>query len=136
MQRLLIGGLAALVSSVLAAPLAAQSCDGAATLLINDNLGANPTGQVPVSIIQGLCEGEAAGCVFDVSSLSSPVSVSKAAVGLFSGGGASGNQIQGNLRIYDGISWAAGIPTLGPLVFDFNNANFGKTKRVISIVVN
>jgi len=106
-----------------AAPSArAQSCPGSSTFFKNDNLPQIVTGSETVSVILGLCEGEGGACVFDVSGLGPSVQIHKAAVGFINAGGASGIQAEANLVIYDGISWAGGIPTLGPVAFDFNQA--------------
>ena len=133
MQRLASVGLLVLFAS--ASTLAAQTCGAGQTLLKNDGLPATGGGSAQVSVIQGLCEGEAAGAVFDVSGLGSSLRVNSAAVGLFAGGGANGNQIQGNLRLYDGITWNGGIPTLGPLVYDYTvstGAGLGLTSSGIN----
>ena len=110
--------LASILVLALVPSLQAQTCGGGQTLMKNDVLPANP-GQQTVSVIPGLCEGEAAGCVFDVSGLGSAVKVNLAAIGFIDANGAGGQQAIVNLKIYDGISWAGGIPTLGTEVLDY-----------------
>lgn len=104
--------------------LRAQSCAGGQSFFKNDVLPANP-GMQSVSVISGLCEGEAAGCVFDVSAVGSTVNVKSAAIGYIQAGGVNGTTAAVNLIIYDGITWAGGFPTLGAEVFDFGSATGG-----------
>src|SRR5881392_3858710 len=80
----------------LAPALRAQTCAVGQTFLKNDVLPANP-GSASVSVIQGLCEGEAAGCVFDVSSIPGQVKLRSAAVGYVQAGGVNGTQALVNL---------------------------------------
>jgi hypothetical protein len=104
--------------------LHAQTCATGQTFFKNDVLPANP-GSAAVSVIQGLCEGEACGCVFDVSSVGPVVKLKSAAVGYVQAGGVNGTQALVNLKVYDGITWVSGIPQLGNEVFDFENATAG-----------
>ena len=101
-------------------PARAQACPGSSTLFKNDDLPQFPPGAATVSVILGLCEGEAAGCIFDVSALGSSATILKAAVGFANVAGATGIQAEANVVIHDGISWAGQVPVLGPAVFDFN----------------
>jgi hypothetical protein len=104
---------------LLATASSAQLCNsGTETFLKNDTLPQIP-GASTVSVIQGLCEDEAAGCVFDVSGLGAPVQINKASVGYVNIASASGITAAVNLVIYDGISWSGGLPTLGPVAFNF-----------------
>lgn len=107
-----------------AADLYAQGCTSGQNFFKNDVLPSVPGSQA-VSVIQGLCEGEAIGCVFDVSSVAPVVKVRAAATGYIQAGGVNGTQALTNLRIYDGVTWSGGIPVLGPLVFDFGAATQG-----------
>ncbi len=103
----------------------AQSCGGAADIFLkNDNLPQNP-GTQTVSIIRGLCEDEAMGCVFDVSGqqFSNDVKVNSIAGGFINAASANGVTAVVDVEIYDGITFnGAGIPTLGPRVFEFESA--------------
>ena len=123
MQRVFTS-LAILATGCLSSLAVAQTCQSGQTLLKNDILPAAGGGSAAVSVIQGLCEGEACGAVFDTSALGSSVRVHTAAIGYFNAGGASGIQAQVNLKIFDGITWSGGIPTLGAEVFDNNAARF------------
>src|SRR5688572_26022574 len=97
----------------------AQTCGASEVFLKNDVLPDVPSGPLAVAVIRGLCEGEAMGAVFDVSSIGSQVQLQNAAFGFFNVGGANGIQAALNLKVYDGISWSGGIPTLGPEIFDW-----------------
>lgn len=112
----------------------AQVCDPGHTLLKNDNLPDDP-GSQPVSVIPGLCEGEACGAVFDVSQVSSQVTLRKAGVGYVNAGGANGVTALVNLKVYDGITWSGGIPVLGPEVLDWVN-DTGSSIQIASSGIN
>ncbi len=86
----------------------------------NDSLPDNPMGAITVSVIPGLCEGEAAAQVFQLGG-AGPQQIEKVSVGFGSGGGVNGNIAVVNVEIYDGITWNAGVPTLGTKVFDFED---------------
>jgi len=116
--------LAAVAALVLVHALPAQNCAGGQTFFKNDVLPQIP-GTHAVSVIQGLCEDEAIGAVFNVSGVGPTVRIKKASVGYMQAGGVNGTQALVNLRIYDGVTWAGGLPTLGPLVFDFEAATSG-----------
>ena len=128
----------ALCLFVLTLPITAQVCGPGEVLLKNDLLADVPAGLTAVSVIQGLGEGEAAACVFNTSSLSTiGVKVKLGAIGYFNVAGATGIQGLANFRIYDGITWNAGIPTPGPLVFDFvnvTNSSIAVTTHAINTV--
>lgn len=121
MRRLLFG-LLSLASLVAAAPaLRAQGCSGSGQIFLkNDNLPDIP-GTQTVSVIPGMCEGEAMGCVFNVvgQQFSSEVKVNMVAGAYINVANASGISAIVNLKIYDGVTWAGNTPVLGPEVFDF-----------------
>lgn len=128
--------LVSLTFVALATDLHAQGCSGGQNFFKNDVLPSMP-GSQSVSVIQGLCEGEAAGCVFNVSAVAPVVKVRMAAIGYIQAGGVNGTQALTNLQIYDGISWVGGNPVLGPLVFDFTAAtqgSIGVTSSAINTV--
>ena len=103
----------------------AQNCSGGQTLFKNDVLPAIP-GTQTVAVIAGLCEGEAAGCVFNVGAPGSTVNVKSAAIGYIDGFSIQGFTAAVNLIIYDGITFSpGGIPTLGTEVFDFSSVTGG-----------
>ncbi len=126
-----------LVSALLLTPpLSAQLCNGGSgTFFKNDNLPQVPSGSETVAVIRGLCDGEAAGCVLDVSGLGSPVQINKASVGYMNVAGAVGITAAANLVIYDGISWAGGLPSFGPEVFDFEQVT-GASIQLTSSAIN
>lgn len=101
-----------------AAPLLAQSCPGN-NFWKNDTLPNNPSSVTAVSVIQGMCEGEAAAQVFALGGAGAQ-KINKVSVGFGHISGGAGAQALLNVEIYDGISWSAGIPTLGTKVFDLN----------------
>jgi hypothetical protein len=108
----------ALLSLAAAAP--AQLCGPGESFFKNDDLPQIPSTSATVSVIPGLCEGEAIGAVIDVSSLGASALIQSASVAYVNAAGAGGIQAEANLQIYDGISWSSGLPTLGTKVFDFN----------------
>ncbi len=130
-------------SVLLVLALAALSAPGqvcinpADVLLSNDSLPPVPSGATPVSVIQGLGNGEAAAAVFDTTPLSPQgVKVNLAAVGYMNVVGTNGIQAAVNLQIYDGVTFdAAGVPTLGPLAFDYASAT-GSNLQLTSHAIN
>lgn len=125
---------ASALAVVLVPSVRAQSCGSGETFIKNDVLPANP-GTQQVSVIAGLCEGEAAGAVFNVTG---PVKLRSAAIGFVNAFGFNGAQAVTNLVIYDGITFSGtGIPTLGPEVFDFaafTGASIGVQSSAINTV--
>jgi hypothetical protein len=106
-----------------AIPTGAQSCwpcPGPGEVALQNDTLAPIIGSQPISVIQGLCDGEACGAVFDVSAVGPVVKVNCA--GCPYGGAAAGNQALVELRIYDGVSWSGGIPLLGPEVWNSTTA--------------
>ncbi len=121
LTSLLLSGLVSV--ALLSSSSAAQTCDDPTdNFWKNDTLAQVPSGSVGVSIIQGLCEGEALAQVFTLPGGSPKQKLNKVSVGFGHVTGAGGFNATANVEIYDGISWAGGIPTLGPKVFDLNTA--------------
>ncbi|HKB16903.1 MAG TPA: hypothetical protein VKF62_12620, partial [Planctomycetota bacterium] len=114
---------------------AAQTCSPGQFFLKNDNLPAVPTGPTAVTVIQGICEGEAAAAVFDVGAIGAQVKVHSAAVGYVNAGGANGIQASADLEIFDGVTFPGGIPTLGPSLFKWSTAT-GSSIGVTSSGIN
>ncbi|HET6203503.1 MAG TPA: hypothetical protein VFI25_11955 [Planctomycetota bacterium] len=112
-----------------------QVCAPGQVLLKNDILPAFPSGPMAVSVIQGLCEGEACAAVFDVSGLGVQVKVHSAAVGYLNVASANGIQAATDLEIFDGVTWSGGIPTLGPSLFRWSTAT-GSSIGVASSGIN
>jgi hypothetical protein len=90
-----------------------------------------------MAVIPGLCEGEAMGCVIDVSSLGSSAVVRSASVAYVNASNQSGIQATVNLEIYDGITWSGNpsLPSFGPKVFDLAAAS-GSNVALISSGLN
>lgn len=111
---------ALLLASMLAPSAAAQLCANATDhFWKNDNLPQVPPGTpVGISIIQGLCENEAAASVFTMPQTMGPQQITKVAVGFGHTGGGLGFSAAVNVEIYDGITWNGNTPVLGPKVFD------------------
>ena len=111
-----------------------QTCGPGDTYLSNDTLPVNPA-TAAVSIIPGLCENEAAGCVLDVSSIGATVQVNTVAVAYINMVSAGGIQAVADLSVFDGITWNGNTPTLGPEVFRYSTAagaNIGLTSSGIN----
>lgn len=129
----------ALLALPLVLPIAttsAQSC-GAGSLFKNDSLPDVPSGQFSFSVIPGLCEGEAAGSVFDLPAGSDPQKLTSVSFGFGSNGGVSGNIALVDIEIFDGVSFAGQSATLGPKVFDFEDdvgGNIQATSTAINVI--
>ncbi len=109
----------ALGLSLLTPLTAAQLCaDPTDTFWKNDTLAQVPGGLTAVSIIPGLCEGEAAAQVFYLPPGSPSQKLNKVSVGFGDQFGAGGFNAVVNVEIYDGITWNGSLPTLGTKVFD------------------
>jgi hypothetical protein len=112
----------------------AQSCSANQVLMKNDNLAAILTFPWPATAVTTLGLGEAAACIFDVSTVSPVVRVSSAAVAFINGFGTSGIQAPANLEIYDGLAWSGTIPILGPKVFDYAVATGGPVTLTTNMI--
>ena len=123
--------LAALLLAAL--PSAAQLCPGQ-NFWHEDDLPANPGGALAISIIQGVCEGEAVAQVFNLNGAGTQ-KIEKVSVGFGHTLGASGFNAVVNVEIYDGITWAGNTPILGPKVFDLG-ADQATSMQVISTGIN
>src|SRR5687767_4882026 len=85
---------------------AAQTCNAGQTLLKNDNLPAVPGGPTAISVIQGLCEGEACGAVFNFAGIAPSVKVNMASVAFMNVGNAAGIQAAVDLEFFDGVTFS------------------------------
>jgi hypothetical protein len=124
MRRLLSSLATAAVLALAPALATAQLCSGPNQIFLkNDNLPDVP-GTATVSVIPGLCEGEAMGCVFNVvgQQFSNEVRVNSVSGAYINVANTSGIAAIVNLKIYDGITWVGTTPVLGPEVFDFETA--------------
>ncbi len=104
------------------APVAAQGCATAGTFWKRDTLPITPSGLTGVSIIQGMCEGESAGVVFEmpanmpVQRITQVVAPWGAALGV--GGFAAALDVE----VYDGVSFSGATANMGTLVFSLTQA--------------
>ncbi len=129
-----LAGVACL-ATLLSLPTTSQTCSNTpGTFFKNDNLAATG-GLSTFSVIPGLCEGEAAGAVFQLAPGAPPQTLRELAVGFGSNGGASGATALLNVEIYDGVTFPGGVPLLGPKVFDLN-ADTGNDMQVTSTAIN
>jgi hypothetical protein len=98
----------------------AQGCPG--TFWKRDTLPDVPTGLGGVSVIQGMCEGESAGVVFEmpanmpVQRLTQVVAPWGAALGV------AGFQAALDVEVYDGVSFSGPIVNMGTRVFSLSQA--------------
>jgi hypothetical protein len=114
----------------------AQNCaSGSHTFWKNDILPQNPSSLATISVIPGLCEGEAAGSVFTLAGGSGPQKVEKVAVGFGAAGGTGGFVALANIEVYDGITWAGNVPVLGTKVFDYEG-QFSTSAQLVSTGIN
>jgi hypothetical protein len=115
--------VAAFVAFVLCArDAAAQTCpNGSDVFYKNDVFPQVPAGGLPVAIVPGLCEGEAAGAVFTLSG-PGPQRLTQVACPFTSPTGL-GLSATVNLVVYDNVTFnGAGVPQMGNVVFDLVNA--------------
>lgn len=102
-----------------ARPAVAQSCGSPTdTFWKNDILPQNPGGLASVSVIPGLCEGEACGTIFTLPVGMPPQRLKKVAFGFGNQNGLNGFQAVVNLEIYNGVTFSGNTPILGPKIFD------------------
>lgn len=110
-------------TALLATSAAGQVCPAGSTQLLNDSLPANPSGSQPVAVVAGICVGDKAASVFDVSSFPAPVKIRRAGI-LFAGpnGSVPGG---GKLELYDGVTLQPnGSAVLGPMVFQSQSVSY------------
>lgn len=113
-----------------------QACNSAqSNFWKNDLLPQIPSGVTAVSVVPGLCEGEAAGSVYTLPPGTPPQILEKVSVGFGANGGIGGFQALVNVEIYDGITWSGNTPILGTKVFDFEQ-DYSSSFTVTSHGVN
>jgi hypothetical protein len=124
---------------VFALPVFAQVCSTSQqTLLKNDNLPDVPSGPTAVSVIPGLCEGEACAAVFDFTSIGPSIKVNLASVGYINAGNANGIQASADLELFDGVTFSGpngSIANLGPSLFRWSVAT-GSSIGLVSSGIN
>ncbi|HEB52723.1 MAG TPA: hypothetical protein ENI87_05665, partial [bacterium] len=103
-----------------AAPLAAQGCT-TGTFWQRDSLPAVPS-SVPtaVSVIQGMCEGESAGVVFEMPAGMPVQKLTKVVAPWGAAFGAPGFQAVLDVEVYDGVSFNGANVNMGQMVFSLS----------------
>ena len=92
-----------------------------------------------ISIIQGLCEGEACGAVFNFASVGPSVKVNLASVAYINVASANGIQAAVDLEFFDGVTFSGpnqSVANLGPSLFRWSvvtGSNIGLTSSGINI---
>ena len=111
-------GIAAVLLSLFLSPhLAAQGCSSG-TFWQRDTLPSVPsTLPVGVSVIQGMCEGESAGIVFELPAGMPVQKITKVVAPWGAAFGANGFQAALDLEVYDGVSFSGQNVNMGQLVF-------------------
>lgn len=94
-----------------------------------------PSDPVSISLIPGLCEGEAAAQVFTIPGGTPQQRIDTVSVGFADQFGAGTFTATANIEIYDGVTFTGGIPTLGPKIFDLN-ADTGASFQLTSGGIN
>ncbi len=116
----------------------AQTCpNGTDTFWKNDTLAQVPSGFQNVSIIPGLCEGEAVGTYFQMPPGTPPQKLNTVSVGFGHTGGGGGFNATANVEIYEGSVTFNGNGTavLGTKIFDLN-ADQSASVQLISTGLN
>jgi hypothetical protein len=111
-----------LAALTLVSVAAAQPCPAPAdTFWRRDAMPANPP-PTPVgfSVVSGLCEGEAAGVVFELPPGMPPQQLTQVVCPFGAAGGTNGLIALMNVEVFDGVSFAGGLPQMGTQVFDLN----------------
>lgn len=121
----------------LSTDVAAQTCPSPTNnFWKNDSLPNVPAGPLPVSVIRGLCEGEAIGTIFHKPGGMAPQKLTLVGVGFGHTTGGSGFAATCNLEIYAGpVTYQGAQATLGPKIFDLN-ASQGADIQLASTGIN
>ncbi len=107
---------------------------GAIQLMKNDTLPAVPTGPIPVAVIAGLAEAEAAGTILDVGG---PARIHEVSAMLGNApSGSSGFSIVADVEIYDGVTdLPGGQYAMGPMVFSLSG-DLAQNAQMFSHAIN
>lgn len=112
--------LAKLAAALLALPISSLTAQGCTTGTFwqRDSLPAIPT-SIPtgVSVIQGMCEGESAGIVFEMPANMPVQKITKVVAPWGAAFGATGFQAALDVEVYDGVSFSGQNVNMGQLVF-------------------
>jgi hypothetical protein len=114
---------AALCSGLLLTPLTAQGCTtSGGTFWKRDTLPITPSGLTAVSVIQGMCEGESAGVVFEMPASMSVQRITQVVAPWGAALGVNGFQAVLDVEVYDGVSFSGANVNMGTLVFSLSQA--------------
>ena len=97
-----------------------QGCPGPGTFWKRDTLPVVPTGLTGVSVIQGMCEGESAGIVFEMPSTMPVQRITQVTAPWGAALGVGGFQALLDLEVYDGVSFSGANVNMGTLVFSLS----------------
>ena len=126
--------LALLAACALGAGASAQVCT--TNFWKNDSLPDIPSGTASISIIPGLCEGEAVGTVFQMTAGMAPQKLNQVAVGFAHSSGGGGFTATCNVEIYEGpVTFSGSNATLGTKIFDLGQSQ-GASMQLTSSGVN
>ena len=121
MPRLPSAALTGLFSVCLSIPLAAQGCaNGTDTFWKRDVLPNVPAGLTAVSVIQGMCEGESAGVVFEMPAAMGVQRITQVVAPWGAPGGINGFNALLDVEVYDGVSFSGAIANMGTRVFSLS----------------
>jgi len=127
--------LALLLSLTSASALTGQGCTSG-TFWQRDSLPASPSSlPLSVSVIQGMCEGESAGVVFEMPATMSVQKITKVVAPWGAAFGANGFQAALDVEVYDGVSFSGQNVNMGQLVFSLTQ-NASQSMQVSSHALN
>lgn len=138
-QRSLVAAAATGAATLLFTPLVqAQACPSTTdTFWKVDTLPDIPQGQMTISVIPGLCEGEGAANVFTLPPGTPLQRLTQVVAPFGAAGGTNGFTASVNVQVFDGVSFSGALntPTLGPKVFDLG-ADYSSSMQVTSTGLN
>jgi hypothetical protein len=108
-----------LLAAFLLSSLTAQGCP-TGTFWKRDALPVAPTGLTAVSVIQGLCEGESAGVVFEMPANMPVQRITQVIAPWGAALGVGGFQAALDVEVYDGVSFSGAVANMGQLVFSLS----------------
>jgi hypothetical protein len=103
-------------SLLLAVATPAQGC-GSGTFWKRDHLPDVPSGLTGVSVIQGMCEGESAGVVFEMPANMPPQRITQVVAPWGAALGVNGFAAALDVEVYDGVSFNGASVNMGTQVF-------------------
>ena len=103
-------------STLFAVAAPAQGC-GSGTFWKRDHLPDVPTGLTGVSVIQGMCEGESAGVVFEMPANMPPQRITQVVAPWGAALGVNGFLAALDVEVYDGVAFSGAGVNMGTQVF-------------------